>query len=81
MPLFTKYIESRNFSSRVSPQALRKLFKIGVQSAKDERKDVLIFRESALAPPKPSVLKVVLYHTGASGRRHLRRCVWVNYDF
>ena len=42
-----------------------KLFKIGMPSAKDIRKDVLIFQVwgSAPAPPTLPVFRLVLYHT------------------
>ena len=67
------------FGLRVSPEApfYWKLFKIGIRSAKDIRKDVLIFqvKGSAPAPPTPPVFRVVLYHTEASGQRLLRHSV------
>ena len=52
---------------------LEKLLKIDIQSAKDIRKDVLIFQvwRSALAPPTSSVFRVVLLHTEAIGQRLL----------
>ena len=45
-----------------------KLLKIGIQSAKDIRKDV-----TGPAPPMPPVFRVVLFHTEASGIRLFRR--------
>ena len=58
-----------NFCLRVSQSSIL-LFKIGIWSAKDIRKDVLIFQiwGSALATPRLSVLRVVLEHTEPSGQ-------------
>ena len=64
---------------RVPPEVLfyLKLLKIGMQSAKDIRKDDLIFQVwgSAAGPPTPPAFRVILYHTEASGQTLLGRSV------
>ena len=60
------------FCLRVCPKVpfYWKLFKIGIRSAKDIRKDEHIFQiwGSALATPRPPVSRVVLEHTEPSGQ-------------
>ena len=75
-------VKSGNLCLRIPPEApfYWKFLRIGIQRAKDMRKDGLIFQVwgSALATPTPPVFRGVLYHTEPSGQTLLGRSVPLN---
>ena len=79
------YNKSGNFCWRVPPEApfYRKLLKIGIRSAKDI-KICPHFSSLRVCPalPTPPVLRLVLLHTEASGKRLFRRRICLPFaDF